>query len=152
VSADNPPRLAETENVIDEHQRVFACRIAEVFGHSECRKCNAKPRARRLVHLAEDHAGLLDNLATGLTDFGLLHFDPQVGPFARPLTDACEDRVAAVRAGDASDQLLQNNRFAQTGSAEQAGFAAANKRREQVDNLDARFEHFRIRGQISHLG
>ena len=50
--------------------------------------------------------------------------------------DAGEHRVAAVAAGDTSDQLGQNHRLAETGTAEQSRLTTANKRRQQVDNLD----------------
>ena len=80
--------------------------------------------------------------------FGFLHFEPQVGPFAGSLADAGKHRVTAVRAGDAGDQLGENDRLAQTGPAEQAGLAAADERREQVDDLDAGFEHFGLGREV----
>ena len=75
--------------------------------------------------------------AAGVADFGLLHFQPEVVAFAGPLADAGEYRVAAVLAGDAGDQLGEDDRLAQAGTAEQTGFATADERREQVDDLDA---------------
>ncbi len=106
-------------------------------------RATRKTGSRRLVHLAEHHAGLLDDAAAGVADLGFLHFQPQVGPFAGSLADAGEHRVTAVGAGDAGDQLGENDRLAQAGPAEQAGLAAADERREQVDHLDAGFEQLR---------
>ena len=82
--------------------------------------------------------------------FGFLHFQPQVGPFAGPLADAGKHRVTAVRAGDAGDQLGENDRLAQAGPAEQAGLAAADERREQVDDLDAGLEQLGLGRKIGH--
>ncbi len=91
---------------------------------------------------------MLDDFAAGLTDFGLLHFQPQVGPFAGSLADAGKHRVTAVGTGDAGDQLGQNHGLAQAGPAEQAGLAAADERREQVDDFDARFKKLGLGRQI----
>ena len=63
-------------------------------------------------------------------------------------THAGEHRVTAVGTGDTGDQLGENNRLAQTGTAEQTGLTAADERREQVDNLDARFEQFGLGRQV----
>ena len=134
--------LREAENVIDEQQRIGPGLIAEIFGHRQRRQGDAQTGSGRLVHLAEHHAGLLDDVAAGVADLGFLHFQPQVGSFAGSLADAGEHRVTAVGAGDTGDQLGENDRFAQTGPAEQPGLAAADERREQVDDLDAGFEDF----------
>ena len=87
-------------------------------------------------------------LAAGVADLGFLHFEPQVGPFAGPLADAGEHRVTAVGTGDAGDQLGEDDRLAQTGTAEQAGLAAADERREQVDDLDAGLEHLGLGREV----
>ena len=51
-------------------------------------------------------------------------------------------------AGDAGDQFREDDRLAQAGAAEQAGLAAADQRRQEVDDLDACFEEFRLRRQV----
>ena len=140
--------LRETEDVVDEQQHVGAGRVAEIFGHRQGRKGHAQTGAGRLVHLAEDHARLLDDAAAGIADLGLLHFQPQVVALAGPLADAGEDRIAAVGAGDAGDQLGENDRLAQSGPAEQAGLAAADERRQQVDHLDAGLEELGLGRQV----
>ena len=143
--------LREAEDVVDEQQRVGAGRVAEVLGHRQRRQGHAQTGSRRLVHLAEHHAGLLDNAAAGVADLGFLHFQPQVGPFAGPLADAGEHRVTAVGTGDTGDQLGENDRLAQTGTAEQTGLATADERRQQVDHLDARFEQLGLGRQVDQL-
>ena len=54
--------LREAEDVVDEQQRVGAGRVAEVLGHRQGRQGHAQTGARRLVHLAEDHARLVDDV------------------------------------------------------------------------------------------
>ena len=56
-------RPGEAEDVVDEQQRVGAGRVAELFGHGQGRQGDAETRAGRLVHLAEDHGGLVDDRA-----------------------------------------------------------------------------------------
>ena len=111
--------LREAEDVVDEQQRVGAGFIAEIFGHGQRAQRHAKPGARRLVHLAEDHDGLIDDVLAGGADLGFLHFQPEVGSFAGSLADAGEDRIAAVLLGDAGDQFLNDDGLAQTRPAEQ---------------------------------
>jgi hypothetical protein len=47
-----------------------------------------------------------------------------------------------VRFGDVVNQFHNQNRFADARAAEQTDFSAAQKRLNQVNNLDARLEHF----------
>jgi hypothetical protein len=56
-----------------------------------------------------------------------------------------------VEAGQAGDQLLDDNGLAHAGAAEQAGLAAAHQRAEQVDDLDAGLEQLGFRGQLIQL-
>ena len=77
-----------------------------------------------------------------------LHFQPQVVAFAGPLADAGEHGGTAVGGGDAGDQFLEDDRLAQSGAAEQPGLAAADEGRQQVDDLDARLEDFRLRREV----
>ena len=46
---------------------------------------------------------------------------------------------------------VQDDRLAEAGPAEQAGLAAADERREQVDDLDAGLEQFGLRRQFVEL-
>ena len=142
-------RLREAEDVVDEQQRVGAGLVAEVLGHREGREGDAEAGSGRLVHLAEHHARLIDNAAARVADFGFLHFEPEARAFAGPLADAGEHGVTAVGRCDAGDELGENDRLAETGTAEQAGLAAADERREQVDHLDARFEQFGLRRKVA---
>ena len=60
--------------------------------------------------------------------------------------------VAAVEAGDAGDQLLDDDGLADAGAAEQAGLAAADERAEQVDDLDAGLEDLGLGREVGELG
>ena len=102
--------------------------IAEVFGHRQGGKGDAKTGTRRLVHLAEDHDGLVDNVLAGGTDFGFLHFHPQVGAFTGSFAHAGEHRVTAVLLGDTGDEFLNDDGLAEASPAEQAALATANER------------------------
>ena len=141
--------LREAEDVVDEQQRVGAGLVAEILGHRQGRQRHAQPSAGRLVHLAEHHAGLIDDAAAGVADLGFLHFEPQARALAGSLADAGEHAEAAVGRRDAGDQLGENDRLAESGAAEQPGLAAAHERRQQVDDLDARLEQLGLRRKVA---
>ena len=143
--------LGEAEDVVDEQQRVGAGFIAEILGHGQGREGHAETRAGRLVHLAEDHDGLVDDALAGVADLGVLHFQPEVVAFAGAFADAGEDGIAAVLLGDAGDEFLDDDGLAQAGAAEQAGLAAADEGGEQVDDLDAGLEDFGLGGQVDEF-
>ena len=140
--------MRETEDVIDEQEHVGAGRVAKVFGHRQGRQGDTQTRAGRFVHLTENHARLLHDAAARVADLGFLHFDPQVGPLARPLADAGEYRVAAVGAGDPGDELGEDHGLPQSGAAEQARFSAADEWRQKIDDLDACLEQLGLGRQI----
>src|SRR5205814_469239 len=99
---------------------------------------------RGLVHLAVDEGGPRDHrVAVG--QLRLLHLDVEVVAFARALADAAEHRHATVLLGDVVDELHDDDRLADTGSAEEADLAAALIRGEQVDHLDAGLERLDLR-------
>ena len=78
---------------------------------------DAQPHAGRLVHLAVDERGLVD-------DARLLHLEPEVGALSGALADAGEHRDATVLGRDPVDHLLDEHRLADAGAAEQADLAA----------------------------
>ena len=80
-----------------------------------------KPGAGRLVHLAEDQRGLLD-------DAGLGHLQEEVVALTGALADAGEHRDTTEVLGDAIDHLLDEDGLADTGAAEQADLAAQHVR------------------------
>ena len=121
-------------------KRVGPGGVAEPLGHGQGREGHAEPGAGGLVHLAEAHHGAVDDRLARAADLGLLHFQPEVVALAGSLADAGEHRVAAVHRGDAGDQLGEDDRLAQPGAAEEADLAAADERRQQVDDLDAGLE------------
>ncbi len=127
-------RLHEAEDVVDEQQHVLVLHVAEVLGHRQGGQGDAQAHPRRLVHLAVDQGGLLD-------DAGLAHFEQQVGALTGALAHAGEDRHALVLLGDATDHLHDQHGLAHAGAAEEADLAALDVGGEQVDDLDARLEH-----------
>ena len=133
--------LHEAEDVVDEEQHVLALDVAEVLRHRQAGQRDAHARAGRLVHLAEDEHRLVD-------DARLLHLEPEVVALARALAHAAEGRQAAVLLGEVVDELLDEDRLADAGAAEQADLAALGVGREQVDDLDAGLEHLGGRGEV----
>ena len=79
---------------------------------------------------------------------GLLHFQPEVVALAGALAYAGKYGEAAVLGGNVVDQLLDDDRLADTRAAEQAGFAALEKGLDEVDDLNARLEHLLVRGLL----
>ena len=74
-------------------------------------------------------------------NFGLDHFPEQVVALAGALADAGKNREAVRADGDVIDQLHDKNRLANTGPAKETDLAAAKKRLNKVDDLDARLKH-----------
>jgi hypothetical protein len=87
----------------------------------------------RLVHLAEDEGRLGDDARLG-------HLVDEVVALARALAHAGEDRDARVLLGDVADELLDDDRLAHAGAAEDADLAALLEGADEVDDLDARLE------------
>ncbi len=56
-----------------------------------------------------------------------------------------------MEAGEAGDQLLDDDRLADACTAKEAGLAAAHQRAEQVDDLDAGLEQLGLRGELVEL-
>ena len=139
-------RLDEAEDVVDEEQHVLAL-VAEVLRHRQAGEADAQARARRLVHLAEAERDLVDDVPT-VARLRLAHLEQEVVALARALADAGEHRHAAVLAGEVRDQLLDQHRLADAGAAEEADLAAADVRRDQVDDLDARLEDLDLRREL----
>ncbi len=111
--------------------------VAEELGHGHARQADALAHARRLVHLAEDQRHLVEHAR-------LVHLVVQVVALAGALAHAGEDGVAAVLVGDVADQLLDDDRLAHAGAAEDADLAALAERGDQVDDLDAGLERARL--------
>ena len=73
---------------------------------------------------------------------GFLELEIEIVAFARALTDAAEHRPAAVALRDVVDELLNDDRLADAGAAEQSDLSALHERRDQIDDLDAGLEDF----------
>ena len=141
--------MRESENVVDEQQRVGTGCITEKLGHRQRRKGDTQTRSRRFVHLSEHHARLFDHIAAGVTDLSFLHFQPQVGAFARSFAHTGEHRITTVAASDTSDQFGQNHCLAQAGTTKQTRFTTTHKGSQQVDHLDAGLEQLRVGRKFS---
>src|SRR5262249_12838422 len=137
-------RLREPENVVDEEQNVLPFFVAEILRNRQARQAHSQPGAGRLRHLPVDQRALRFMEIAWIDDTRFLHFEPQIVSFARPLADTREYRHAAVLHGDVVDQLHDNDSLADTRAAKQADLAAGQIRLEQVDDLDARFEHLQL--------
>jgi peptide chain release factor 1 len=105
---------------------------------------DAEARPRRLVHLAVDERHLVE-------DPGLLELQVQVVPLARALAHAAEHALPAVPLGDVVDQLLDDDRLAHAGAAEEPDLPALHERGDQVDDLDPRLEHLGLRLERDEL-
>ena len=76
----------------------------------------------------------------------------QVVALARALAHAGEHGVAAVLLGHVADELLDDDRLADAGAAEDADLAALGERRDEVDDLEARLEDFGRGGLLLERG
>ena len=140
--------MREAEDVVDEEQHVLAL-IAEVLRDGQPREADAGARAGRLVHLpvhqrALGARGRAVVLLRVLVHARLDHLVIEVVALARALAHAGEHRVAAVRLRDVVDQLHDQHGLADAGAAEQADLAALGVGREQVHDLDAGDQDFRL--------
>ena len=133
--------LGEAEDVVDEQQHVLVLHITEVLRHGQCGQRDTQTRPRRLIHLAEDQRGLAEHAC-------LRHFADQVVAFTGTLANAGEHGHAAVVLRHALDHFLDQHRLADACAAEQADLAALHVRSQQVDDLDAGFEHLGLGLQL----
>jgi hypothetical protein len=90
-------------------------------------------------------AGFLEMLVERLAEIYYPRFNKlayQVVPLAGTLTDAAEDRIAAVFKGDVVNKLLDQNGLSDAGSSEKTYLSSLEEGLEQVDYLDPGHEHF----------
>src|SRR5437867_1558854 len=142
---DFGPGLREPEDVVDEQQHVFPFLVTEVLRGGEAGEADAQSCAGRLGHLTEDERGLLE-------DARLLHLVIEVVALPGTLADARKDRDAAVLLCNVVDELLDQDRLPDPGSAEQARLAALRVRIQEVDDLDPRLEHLDLRRLVLEWG
>ena len=126
-------RLGEAEDVVDEEKHVLVLTVAEVFRHRKSGQRHAHTGSRRLVHLAVDQRGFVDDAA-------LLHLVVQVVALTGALAHAGKHGQAAVLLGHVVDQLHDQHRLAHARAAEQADLAALGIGGDQVHHLDAGFQ------------
>lgn len=72
---------------------------------------------RRLVHLTVNQRNFVDNAR-------VLHFVIEVVPFTCTLTHTCKHRETTVFLGDVVDELHNQNRLTNAGTAEQTDLSA----------------------------
>ena len=136
--------LSEPEDVVDEQQHVLAFRIAEILRHRERRQTDAQARTRRLRHLPVDERRPRLARVEGIDHAALLKLVPEVVALTRALADATEHRHAAMFQGDVVNQFHDDDGLADARATEQSNLPALQIRFEQVDDLDAGFEHLEI--------
>jgi len=86
--------------------------VAEVLSHGQRGKRDPQPGTGRLVHLAEDQRGIVD-------DAGIGHLKEQVIALAGALAHPGEAGDPAEVLGHPADHLLDQHRLAHAGPAEQ---------------------------------
>ena len=133
--------LHEAENVVDEEDDVLAFLVAEIFGDGDAGQRDAGARAGRFVHLAVHQRGFRDDARLGQLAI-------EVVALARALADAGEHRHAAVLLGDVVDEFENRDGLADAGAAEQTDLAAACERADEIEDLDAGLEDFRLGGLV----
>src|SRR5262249_16117144 len=81
-------------------------------------------------------------------DAGLLEFQPEIVALAGSLADARENRYSTVLGSEVADEFLNDNCFADARTTEESDFSAAQKRFQQIDDLDAGLGHLEFRGLL----
>ena len=146
--------MREAEDVVDEQKHVLTVHITEVFRYGERAQTDAHTGAWWLVHLTVDQCDFVQHaalLALGVGDFSTSHFVIEVVAFAGAFANAAEDGVATMVGGNVVNQFHNNNCFADAGAAEQPDLSAFDIRFDQVDDFDAGFKNYCVRGQLSVL-
>lgn len=147
--------LHESENVVDEDENVAAHFVAEILGHRKRGQSDSKSCSWRLVHLAEDHRRLVDNGLLGAVLIGelrVLHFQPKVVSFASSLSHAGKDGDAGCFNRDVSDELLNQNCFAQSRTAEESDLSTLVKGDHQVDDFQTGLQDLDLGRLLIELG
>src|SRR3989338_543107 len=120
--------LYKAEYVVYEQQYVLPLDVSKIFCHSKGRQRNPQTRPGRFIHLAEYQTGLIYYS-------GLLHLEPEVISFPRPLSYAGEGGKSAVLCGDIPDKLHDEHRLAYTRTAKHTYLPAFGERGQEVHNL-----------------
>ena len=80
-----------------------------------------------------------------IDDARLAHFVVEIVALAGALADAGEHGVTAVPLGDVVDQFHDDDGLADARTTERTDLAALGEGADEVDDLDAGFEHVRLR-------
>ena len=117
----------EAENIVDEQEYIPPL-VSEVLRHRECGETDSQTDTWRLVHLAIDQDGVLQNPRFD-------HLTVHLSAFARSLSDSSEDGITLVNRGDRSDKLLNDDGFPHSRAAKNAGLPPFGEGGDQVNNL-----------------
>src|SRR5690606_36628904 len=93
-------------------QNVLLLHVTEVLRHRQSREGDAQTRSRRLVHLAEDKGGLVE-------DARFFHIVDEVVALTGALTDTGEHRHTTVVLRHALDHLLDEDGLTDTCTTEE---------------------------------
>ena len=100
---------------------------------------DAETRTRGFVHLAEYHHHVSQHTRRA-------HVAVKLLAFATTFADATKNTDAFVLSNHVIDHLGEQHRLAHAGPAKQARFPAALQWHQHINDLDARFEDFRLGG------
>jgi len=142
--------LREAEDVVHEEEHILPSLVTEVLRHGQPGEADAGAGSRGFVHLSVDQRGL--GFAIQFDDATLNHLVVQVVTLAGALADAGEDGETAVGLGDVVDELHNEHGLANTGTAEQADLTTLGVGRQQVHDLDARYQHLGLCGLLGEGG
>mmetsp|Transcript_41362 Transcript_41362/g.62759 ORF Transcript_41362/g.62759 Transcript_41362/m.62759 type:complete len:460 (-) Transcript_41362:208-1587(-) len=133
--------LGEAENVVNEEKHILSLLVTEVFGNGKTGKSDTSTGTRGLVHLSVDKSSLGSlGGASGLIDLNdasLNHLVVEIVTLARALSDSGENGVSSVVHGNVVDELHDNDRLSDSGSAKETNLSSLGVRGEQVHHLDS---------------
>src|ERR1035438_2499965 len=107
--------------------------VPKILGHRQGRGANAKPAARRFVHLAVDHHHVVQNPS-------VFHTAIKFFAFTATLPDSTKNAHALLMADHVVNHFGEEYGFPDTRATEQSSLASALQRHEHVDCLDTRLE------------
>ncbi len=104
--------MRKAKDIVDEKEYILIAFVTKIFRHRQRGQSNAQTRARRLVHLAEDHSHFRLRQILLIDDAGFAHFLVEIVAFAAPFAHSGEHGNAPVFHRDVVDQLLDDDGFA----------------------------------------
>ena len=111
--------------------------ITEILCHGKSGQTHTHSCSGGLIHLAEDHGGLIDNA-------GVAHLVIKIVSFTGTLTNAGEYGISAVLGGDITDQLLDQDGLTHAGATKQSDLTTLLIGAQKIHDLDTGFQDLRI--------